>query len=114
VYANLETTRSSLTLHAAMKKRDPFPLSSTHFEFQIDNESQLSFIESEKNALVDFLRKELKNYDFHLDIRIIEEEQITVHPQEKLLSGKDKFDYLARKFPELHTLKQTFGLDIEY
>jgi hypothetical protein len=32
----------------------------------------------------------------------------------KFLTGKDKFTALARKNPNLHTLKNTFNLDIEF
>jgi len=111
-YANSTENQSSLTLCSAMKKRDPRILSPTHFEFIIDNESQLTTIRLEEDNLVNFLRKNLENYDFKLTIRIEEVSQIE-KPQ-KMLSGQDVFNNLARKFPDLHTLKQTFGLDIEY
>jgi len=111
-YANNEDNQRLLTLCGAMKKRDPRSLSPTHFEFIIDNESQLSSIRHEKEALENFLRKNLENYNFTLSIRI--EQSSESRPQERVLSGKDKFEYLARKFPDLHTFKQTFGLDIEY
>ena len=41
---------------------------------------------------------------------------VTANPEEevKYLTGKDKFAKLARKNPNLHTLKNTFNLDIEY
>jgi hypothetical protein len=41
---------------------------------------------------------------------------LSAHPEEevKYLSGKDKFAALARKNPNLHTLKNTFNLDIDY
>jgi hypothetical protein len=32
----------------------------------------------------------------------------------KFLTGKDKFAALARKNPNLHTLKNRFNLDIDY
>jgi hypothetical protein len=56
------------------------------------------------------VRKALKNYA--LDIKI----ELTKNPEEevKFLTGKDKFTALARKNPNLHTLKNTFNLDIEF
>ena len=42
--------------------------------------------------------------------------EITKNPDEevKFLTGKDKFASLARKNPNMHTLKTLFNLDIEY
>jgi hypothetical protein len=34
--------------------------------------------------------------------------------EKKFLTGKDKFNALDRKNPNLHTLKNLFNLDIEY
>jgi hypothetical protein len=56
------------------------------------------------------MRKQLRNY--HLDIQVslteVGEEEV------KFLTGKDKFAALARKNPNLHTLKNRFNLDIDY
>jgi hypothetical protein len=56
------------------------------------------------------LRKELKNYSVDITLRLND------HPEDevKFLTGKDKFAALARKNPNLHTLKNTFNLDIEF
>jgi hypothetical protein len=56
------------------------------------------------------MRKQLQN--FYLDIVLV---QASADEGEiKFLTGKDKFAALARKNPNLHTLKNRFNLDIEY
>ena len=56
------------------------------------------------------MRKQLQN--FYLDIILV---QTTSDEEEvKFLTGKDKFAALARKNPNLHTLKNRFNLDIDY
>jgi hypothetical protein len=56
-------------------------------------------------------RKDLENYLFELTIVMSENNE---EDEVKFLSGKDKFASLARKNPNLHTLKNTFNLDIDF
>jgi hypothetical protein len=59
---------------------------------------------------VDYLRKEVKNYLIRIELKLSENPEEEV----KFLTGKDKFAALARKNPNLHTLKNLFNLDIEF
>jgi DNA polymerase-3 subunit gamma/tau len=99
------------TLYNALVKRDPHKISETSFELIVDNQVQVDYIQPYLPEIIGRFRKELENY--LLDILIVmsekeEEEDI------KFLTGKDKFASLARKNPNLHTLKNTFNLDIDF
>ena len=71
---------------------------------------QQNYIQTHLLTFKEFMRKQLNN--FYLDIVLVQaapdEEEV------KFLTGKDKFAALARKNPNLHTLKNRFNLDIDY
>lgn len=109
-FANEMKQQGRETFYNAMIKRNPLPVSDTHFVMEVDNQVQVDLINADKEKLISFLRHSLKNYEVTIEIRITENQQEEV----KFLTGKDKFAMMSRKFPYLHTLKDTFGLEIEY
>jgi hypothetical protein len=98
------------TFYNALIKRDPVLKSDEILELTVDNLVQQNYIQTHLLTFKDFMRKQLNN--FHLDILLVQaapdEEEV------KFLTGKDKFAALARKNPNLHTLKNRFNLDIDY
>jgi hypothetical protein len=102
--------RGMETFYNAMIKREPVQMEDTSFIMDVDNQIQVDYITPHLQDLVAYFRMELKNYSFEVSLRI------TDNPDEeiKFLTGKDKFAALARKNPNLHTLKNTFNLDIEF
>jgi hypothetical protein len=98
------------TFYNALIKRDPILKSEETLELVVDNLVQQNYIQTHLLAFKDFMRKQLRNY--HLDIQITLSE--AGEEEVKFLTGKDKFAALARKNPNLHTLKNRFNLDIDY
>jgi len=98
------------TFYNALIKRDPKAISDTSYDLEVDNQVQVDYIRPYLSDLLGFLRKELKNYDLSVDLKLT----TTPDTEIKFQTGKDKFASLARKNPYLHTLKTTFNLDIEY
>lgn len=98
------------TFFSALTKRDPMLIEGTKYKMEVDNQTQIDYISPILSELVDFLRSNLKNYSIEISV------ELTSIPDEevKFLNGKDKFAALARKNPNLHTLKTTFNLDIEF
>ena len=98
------------TFYNAMIKRDPKQKGINEFALHVDNQIQIDYIQPQLSELVDYIRSELKNYQIEINI------ELTNKPEEQLKfqTGKDKFAALARKNPNLHALKSTFNLDIEY
>ncbi|GAB5419204.1 MAG: hypothetical protein Crog4KO_25490 [Crocinitomicaceae bacterium] len=98
------------TFFSALMKRDPMLVEGTKYKMEVDNQTQVDYINPILSELVDYLRSSLKNYSIEVSI------ELTTNPEEevKFLSGKDKFAALARKNPNLHTLKSTFNLDVDF
>jgi DNA polymerase-3 subunit gamma/tau len=80
-----------------------------HIRLEIINSYQLHMIERIRTDLLEFLRKKLKNKNILLDTRVIE-------PEEKKLiyTNKEKFNFLAEKYPLLNELKKRFGLETDF
>lgn len=98
------------TFYNAMVKREPIQKAETHFVMDVDNQIQVDYITPYLQEMTSYFRKELKNYAFEISFSLNENPEKEV----KFLTGKDKFTALARKNPNLHTLKTTFNLDIEF
>jgi len=64
-------------------------------------------LERSKEAVLKFLRGNLKNYDIDIIIEVNEEKQ-----KELIYSKQDKFGKLVEKYPDVQYLKQKFDLDI--
>jgi hypothetical protein len=102
--------RGMETFYNAMIKREPNRKEQDSYIMDVDNQIQVDYITPHLQEINQFFRKELKNYAFTISI------EQTGNPEEeiKFLTGKDKFAAMARKNPNIHTLKTLFNLDIEY
>jgi hypothetical protein len=109
-FAHILKENGDLTYYNALIKRDPIQKPDHLFLLQVDNEVQVDTIRIRISELLGYLRKELRNYS--IDVKV----EVTNNPDEevKFQTGKDKFAALARKNPNLHTLKKAFNLDIEF
>ena len=99
------------TVYNALTKRDPLIVDTVNFTLEVDNNIQVDMLKSVHDQLLTYLRSSLKNYDVTLEYSIATNAQ---ESEVKHQSGADKFKHLARKHPNLHTLKSVFGLDIDY
>ncbi|NVK65757.1 MAG: hypothetical protein HWE22_14280 [Flavobacteriales bacterium] len=109
-YAHILKEQGEKTFYNALIKRDPIPKPDDVFLMQVDNQVQIDSIRPRLSEILGYLRKELRNYNINIKL------EITNNPDEevKFQTGKDRFAALARKNPNLHTLKKTFNLDIEF
>lgn len=98
------------TFYNALIKRNPKIAGETNFLMEVDNLVQVDLINADLEKLTSFMRNALRNYDVFIEVKVTDNQQEDV----KHLTGKDKFAMLARKFPNLHALKSTFGLEVEY
>lgn len=109
-FAHMLKEKGDKTYYNALIKRDPIQKNDDLFILEVDNQVQVDTIRLRISELLGYLRKELRNYNIKVEL------EITTNPDEevKFQTGKDKFAALARKNPNLHTLKKTFNLDIEF
>lgn len=109
-YAFEMKTAGKPTFYNALIKRDPVVKSVELYILEVDNEVQVDYIFPLLSEFVNYVRSAVKNYSFNINIEVTSNTEEEV----KFLTGKDKFASLARKNPNLHTLKNTFNLDIEF
>ncbi|MBM3186623.1 MAG: hypothetical protein FJZ67_09995 [Bacteroidetes bacterium] len=98
------------TFYQALIKREPHFLEEEKFGLEVDNQIQIDYINPILGNFIDFLRKNLNNYQIEITLILSDNPNKEV----KYLTGKDKFNALARRNPNLHTLKNLFNLDIEF
>lgn len=109
-YAHEIRTQGKETFFSALVKRDPVVKEEHIFILEVDNKVQIDYIQPLLPDFVSAIRAKVKNYS----VNVLVEMSKNAGEEVKYLTGKDKFAKLARKNPNLHTLKSTFNLDIEY
>ena len=98
------------TIYYALTKRDPKIYNETEIHQEFDNQVQVDTLQANITDMLDFVREKLNNWTLTLffDVNTHQEENT------RLLTGKDKFEALAKKNANLHSFLKTFNLDIDY
>jgi hypothetical protein len=109
-YAHEMKAKGMETFYNAMIKRDPKIKDDVFFTMDVDNQVQIDYITPHLNDLIGFLRHELKNFNISLDFILSTDQESQI----KFLTGKDRFESMAKKNLNLHTFKKIFNLDIEF
>ena len=109
-YAHEMKAKGMETFYNAMIKRDPKIKDEVFFTMDVDNQVQIDYITPHLNDLIGFLRRELKNFNISLDFILSTDQESQI----KFLTGKDRFESMAKKNLNLHTFKKIFNLDIEF
>ncbi len=109
-YAHDMKAKGMETFYNAMIKRDPKIKDDVCFTMDVDNQVQIDYITPHLNDLIGFLRHELKNFNISLDFILSTDQESQI----KFLTGKDRFESMAKKNLNLHTFKKIFNLDIEF
>lgn len=75
----------------------------------LTNKVQMVALENLKQDLLGYLRKELKNQfiDLQVEIKKVEEKELKY-------TNREKFEFLATKYPKLHDLKRRLDLDPDF
>lgn len=98
------------SIYNAMIKRDLKFIGEHEYLLEVDNPIQVEKFKAEESNLLMYIRKSLQNYSIKVSYEVTNNPDTDV----KYQTGKEKFAALARKNPNLHSLKNTFNLDIEY
>lgn len=109
-FANEMKSIGKETFYNALIKREPKVRDEVHLTLEVDNQVQVDYINAELENLTTHMRNSLMNFDITLQVKMTENQEEEV----KFLSGKEKFISLSRKYPNLHSLKNTFNLDVDY
>ena len=87
----------------------PITLNEHLITLYLDNLIQIDQLNVFKSELLEFLRKKLKNGNISLETLLVEESQI-----KKIYTSREKFQYLANKYPLLEDLKNRLGLETDF
>lgn len=98
------------TFYHALSKQPPSFTDIEKLTLSVENNIQVEYIRPLLPELIDFLRTTLKNeyIDIEFEVSKTDAEKIVI------ITGKDKFNALAKINPNLNILKNTFNLDIDY
>lgn len=105
-----EKQKGQEQLYLAMTNREIQQIDATHFRFEVDNNYQFGLLKGAMEGILQFIRTELQNGLLQITI----EESTDIGQEDKFLTGKDKFDKMAKKNGNLIDFKNRFGLDVEY
>ena len=108
-YAHVLKNLGKETFYHALIKRDA-GLEDETITLVVDNEVQVAYITPNLQDFVEFLKTELNNGFINVQLKVSDINDADNKP----VTGKDKFQALARKNPNIHTLKNRFNLDIEF
>jgi DNA polymerase-3 subunit gamma/tau len=96
-------------LFALMSSRPPLLEEETRLIVTIDNKILEEEFREVRGELAAFLRQGLSNFRIDIQPKVVEN-----HTDLKPYTDKEKFERMAARNPELHTLREQLDLDIEY
>jgi DNA polymerase-3 subunit gamma/tau len=76
---------------------------------KLDSQTQMGQLNDFKPVLLEYLRRNLKNYSLELQAEIAPQDA-----KKMIYTSQEKFKYLAEKHPVLQDLKARLGLDLEF
>lgn len=94
-------------LKNTMEKYTPKMISDTVFEVEVNSEINKSYLDDNNGEIMTFLRKELKNDDITMVIKI-SDKPAAVRP----MTSREIFDEMVKQNPSLQTLSDEFDLEL--
>lgn len=108
-YSEMLKAQGKTTDASAFAMNKPMLVAENAVAFTVHNAMAQERLNADKTALMDFLRRKLRNNVFSLEIILSKEEG-----EAKIYTTQDKFKRLAELNPALQKLRQTFDLDLDY
>jgi DNA polymerase-3 subunit gamma/tau len=104
-----DKNKNSGNLFSALSKRTPQLKNGFVIEQMVDNKILENIISENKIDLLGFVRKELNNYQIQIEVVINENPS-----NDKPYTPEDKFNFMAKKNPEIINLKDQLDLYPDY
>lgn len=105
-YAVKTKADDKINLYTLLTGNQPI-IEGTDITVIIENSALENTLREEKIELLNFLRRELRNYDIQVHGKRME-----VKKSNRIYSNKDKYNYLLSKNPKLDEFRQRFNLDL--
>ncbi|HET6991975.1 MAG TPA: DNA polymerase III subunit gamma/tau, partial [Bacteroidia bacterium] len=108
-FAEILKTQKRQMDYATFTGNDPVKVSKDLVTFTVLNAMAEERMNEDKTELMTFLRKQLKNFVFKLEIIVSKEEG-----ENLIYTAQDRFKKLSEINPDIQKLRQAFDLDVEY
>lgn len=108
-YANKQRGAGKYQLHSTLTFTKPVLLENNMIELEIQNESQQHLLVEERQGLIDFLRKQLRNYQLQLRTKIMEKGKT----EDTAYTNKEKYQKMVEKNPDLEEFRRQLGFELE-
>ena len=108
-YANNQKAAGKYQLFTTLTYRTPVLIENNYIEVEIQNQSQEHLMVEERQELIDFLRKQLNNYQLQLRTRLNEAGK----NENEAYTNKEKYQQMVEKNPELEDFRKQLGLELE-
>lgn len=83
------------------------------FEVVTRNNIEQRFIEQERNPLFQFLQQKLENRGLQFSV-LVEEQPEAIPSTEVMLSVKEQYQELVKRYPIIQELKERLRLELDY
>lgn len=107
-YAELVKKQGKINLFTLLTANAPVLQPSFKIELAIENKIQENQLMHERIDLLNFLRKDLNNYQIELITKLVENTE-----KKRLYTSIDKYQHMLEKNPKLEEFKKRFNLDLE-
>ena len=108
-YADKIKKAGKINIFTIMTANPPTLLKGFAIELIIENKIQEDLLSAEKVDLLNFLRKELKNFSIEIITKHIEQTN-----KKRLYTSSEKYQHMLEKNPNLEEFRRRFKLDIDY
>ena len=103
------TARKKIQLFTTLTMDKPILLDEKTIELVIHNQSQNNLLQEEKQRLMDYLRKQLNNFQLQLLTRIEER----AGTDDVAYTNKERYLKMVEKNPDLEEFRKQLGLELE-
>ncbi len=107
-YAELVKKQGKINLFTLLTANAPVLQPGFQIELAIENKIQENQLMHERIDLLNFLRKDLNNYQIELITKLVENTE-----KKRLYTSVDKYQHMLEKNPKLEEFKKRFNLDLE-
>lgn len=108
-YAEDKKKEGKINIFTIMTANPPVLLENFVIELLIENKIQEELLVTEKVDLLNFLRRELKNFGIQLITK-----QAESTGKKRLYTSSEKYNHMVEKNPKLEDFRRRFNLDIDY
>ncbi|MES2799510.1 MAG: hypothetical protein V4638_05805 [Bacteroidota bacterium] len=98
------------TFYSILYNTEPRKIAPDRYGIEVQSEIQANMIKDQLLDMTNHFRKELQNFSFSFELVMTETNSTEI----KYTNGREKFQAMVNKNPNLESFRRLFDLDIEY